>query len=78
MSDNNGTVSYFYWRYPKMSKIICDICGTTYPETAECCPICGCSNADAAELLNTDVLNETIPEESNVKNVNTKKKEKKS
>lgn len=25
-----------------MSKIVCDICGTTYPDTAECCPICGC------------------------------------
>lgn len=25
-----------------MSKIVCDICGTTYPDTAQCCPICGC------------------------------------
>ncbi len=25
-----------------MSKIICDICGTAYPDTAEQCPICGC------------------------------------
>ena len=24
-----------------MSKIICDICGTRYPDTAEQCPICG-------------------------------------
>lgn len=24
-----------------MSKIICDICGTAYPETADKCPICG-------------------------------------
>lgn len=24
-----------------MSKVICDICGTTYPETAAQCPICG-------------------------------------
>lgn len=24
-----------------MSKIICDVCGTAYPETAEKCPICG-------------------------------------
>ena len=24
-----------------MSKIICDVCGTRYPETAEQCPICG-------------------------------------
>ncbi len=25
-----------------MSKIICEICGTSYPETATQCPICGC------------------------------------
>ena len=25
-----------------MSKIICDICGTSYPETAKRCPVCGC------------------------------------
>lgn len=25
-----------------MSKIICDVCGTSYPETVEQCPICGC------------------------------------
>lgn len=25
-----------------MSKIICDVCGTSYPETADQCPICGC------------------------------------
>lgn len=24
-----------------MSKIICDVCGTAYPETASACPICG-------------------------------------
>ena len=24
-----------------MSKIICDVCGTVYPETAQQCPICG-------------------------------------
>ena len=26
-----------------MNKIVCDICGTVYPDTAECCPICGSS-----------------------------------
>ena len=33
-----------------MSKIVCDICGATYPETEELCPICGTakSNAPAA------------------------------
>ena len=25
-----------------MSKIICDVCGTAYPETSAQCPICGC------------------------------------
>lgn len=25
-----------------MSKVICDVCGTSYPETSEQCPICGC------------------------------------
>lgn len=25
-----------------MSKIICDVCGTSYPSSAEHCPICGC------------------------------------
>ena len=33
-----------------MNKIICDICGTTYPDTAQQCPICGYSNENA-ELL---------------------------
>ena len=32
-----------------MNKIICDVCGTAYPETASQCPICGCARAaDAA------------------------------
>lgn len=25
-----------------MSKIVCDVCGTSFPETATHCPICGC------------------------------------
>ena len=41
-----------------MSKIICDICGTTYPETAECCPICGCS--PDTKLTADDLLNEEM------------------
>lgn len=31
-----------------MSKIICDVCGTAYPETASQCPICGTAKTDAA------------------------------
>ncbi len=35
-----------------MSKIICDVCGTSYPETATQCPICGCVRpADAVTLM---------------------------
>ena len=43
-----------------MSKIICDICGTTYPDTAEQCPICGCSRDAAVDLLGDDLLLEQI------------------
>lgn len=39
-----------------MSKIICDICGSSYPETAESCPICGCSRDLSAEFANEDFL----------------------
>lgn len=39
-----------------MSKIICDICGTSYQETAECCPICGCARGVGADLLAEDIL----------------------
>ena len=33
-----------------MEKIVCDICGTSYPETEECCPICGCPRDMTADL----------------------------
>ncbi len=46
-----------------MSKIICDICGTSYQDTAECCPICGCSRDAVADLLSDDVMAEDILEE---------------
>ena len=46
-----------------MNKIICDICGTTYPSSAENCPICGCNNAAAAELLAADPISGEILEE---------------
>lgn len=32
-----------------MSKVICDVCGTTYPETATQCPICGCAKNSTAQ-----------------------------
>lgn len=43
-----------------MSKIICDVCGTTYPETAAGCPICGCARpADAKTVSGENVLSDT-------------------
>ena len=46
-----------------MSKIICDICGTTYPDTSECCPICGFSNDSSVELPVSDYSEEVSLEE---------------
>lgn len=43
-----------------MSKIICDVCGTRYPDSAEQCPICGCVHTFASEQPNEA---ETIMEE---------------
>ncbi len=34
-----------------MSKIICDVCGTSYPETATQCPICGCVRPGDAKVV---------------------------
>lgn len=41
-----------------MNKIICDICGTSYLDTSESCPICGCSRDSAADFLTAEVLEE--------------------
>lgn len=38
-----------------MSKIICDVCGTRYPDSSEQCPICGCVNTSAANEPEQDV-----------------------
>ncbi len=38
-----------------MSKVICDICGTSYPDTASQCPICGCvRSADTAAISSSE------------------------
>ncbi len=37
-----------------MSKIICDVCGTSYPETATQCPICGCVRPVDVVTVNND------------------------
>ena len=38
-----------------MSKIICDVCGTSYPETATQCPICGCVRPADVVTVNNNV-----------------------
>ena len=38
-----------------MSKIICDVCGTSYPETATQCPICGCVRPVDVVTVNSDI-----------------------
>lgn len=45
-----------------MSKIICDICGTTYPETAEQCPICGSTKDLSAALFGDALAEEEVVE----------------
>lgn len=50
-----------------MSKIVCDICGTTYQDTADQCPICGCTRDAAAALLGEDLLIEETVEEPKAK-----------
>ncbi len=32
-----------------MSKVICDVCGTAFPETDSHCPICGCAKSPLAQ-----------------------------
>lgn len=36
-----------------MSKIICDVCGTSYPDTSAQCPICGNAKSEAAVSMGT-------------------------
>lgn len=42
-----------------MNKVICDICGTTYPETAEQCPICGFARDMGAAISQEMPVEET-------------------
>ncbi len=38
-----------------MDKIICDLCGTSYPDTASQCPICGTARTDASKQQAADM-----------------------
>ena len=46
-----------------MEKVICDVCGTDYPETAAQCPICGCARGDGGQTSagNTSATEEERP-----------------
>lgn len=41
-----------------MNKIICDVCGTSYPETDTQCPICGCVRPGEAHTIDGDVADQ--------------------
>ena len=43
-----------------MSKIICDVCGTSYPETAAQCPICGCVRSGDSVTIAGDTNEATV------------------
>ena len=59
-----------------MSKVICDICGTVYQDTAEQCPICGCTRNEAESLLSDDLLMEEAVEETKAKSGKFKSRKK--
>ena len=48
-----------------MSKIICDVCGTSYPETATQCPICGCVRSGDSVTVAGDTKEATIQPATN-------------
>ena len=43
-----------------MSKVICDVCGTSFPETAANCPICGCAKAPTAQPVAADEMQQDL------------------
>ena len=42
-----------------MSKVICDICGTVYQDTADSCPICGYSQIVEEDIMAEELLEDT-------------------
>lgn len=45
-----------------MSKIICDVCGTSYPETAVQCPICGCARSTDVNVISGNTMDPELQE----------------
>lgn len=54
---------FLYRRVYNMEKIICDICGTSYPEKLDNCPVCGCSKDFLLEDTGEDALLDVTLEE---------------
>lgn len=53
-----------------MNRVICDVCGTKYPESSEQCPICGCAKPENARVISDDAVssdNESSGRYSHVK-----------
>lgn len=48
-----------------MSKIICEVCGTSYPSTAAQCPICGCVKAPGKQTVAGDTEKKTPVQNNN-------------
>lgn len=42
-----------------MNKVICDVCGTAYPETSNQCPICGCAKVASQAAAPESAAEET-------------------
>lgn len=42
-----------------MNKVICDVCGTAYPETSNQCPICGCAKVSSQAAAPESAVEET-------------------
>ena len=38
-----------------MNKIVCDICGTSYAESANQCPICGCVHSGDVQRVTNEI-----------------------
>lgn len=41
-------------------KVICDVCGTTFADTATHCPICGCAKSPAAKTVSGEEAHTTL------------------
>ncbi len=49
-----------------MSKIVCDICGTSFPETEDRCPICGCAKGFTLEGPDDETVIEAAEENADI------------